>query len=279
MPRFAANLSWLFAELPFAERFAAAARAGFEAVEFLFPYEYAPEELARLQRDAKVQTVLFNLPPGEWRNGERGLAAQPGREQDFRFSIELALLHARALGVRQLHVMAGLTEPDVPRSQQRATYVANLRAAAARAAALQIDLLIEPINPIDMPHYYLTRVAQALDILREVGAPNLRLQFDAYHVHRVGEDPIAQLRIALPHVAHVQIAGSPGRHEPDTGDFDYRPFFQQLDTSGYSGWVGCEYAPAAATEDGLSWRESLTGRSAEQPPTPTLGAFGSLSGG
>ncbi|WP_374399873.1 2-oxo-tetronate isomerase [Niveibacterium sp.] len=258
MPRFAANLNWLFTEQVFEARFAAAASAGFEAVEFLFPYDHAPAELARLQRDAGVQTVLFNLPPGAWANGERGLAAQPGREQDFAASVELALLHARTLGVKRLHAMAGLTDPDLPRSHQHHTYVQNLRYACRRLAPHGIELLIEPINPCDMPHYFLTHVSQALTIIADVAEPNLRLQFDAYHVHRVGDDVSAQFAAAQAHIAHIQIAGSPGRNEPDSGALDYRSLFAQIDAAGFDGWVGCEYRPAASTLAGLSWRERLT---------------------
>lgn len=279
MPRFAANLSWLFTERPFPERFAAAAQAGFDAVELLFPYDYAPDQIARWQREADVQTVLFNLPPGQWLNGERGLAAQPGREQDFRASVELALLHARALGVRRVHAMAGLTDPDVPRSVQHATYVANLRYAAARAARQGVEILIEPINPGDMPHYFLTHVGQALKIIAEVAAPNLRLQFDAYHVHRVGDNVAAGFAAALPHIGHIQIAGSPGRNEPDSGELDYRALFGQIDAAGYTGWLGCEYRPRGATADGLAWRESLTPHSASAAPPSTLPAPSQPTGG
>jgi len=260
MPRFAANLSWLFAEQEFEARFAAAAAAGFTAVEFLFPYAYSPEQLARWQREAGVQTVLFNLPPGEWANGERGLAAQPGRELDFAASVELALLHARALGVTRLHAMAGLTDPGLPRSLQHHAYVQNLRRACRRLAPYGIELLIEPINTGDMPHYFLTHVAQALGVIAEVGEPNLRLQFDAYHVHRVDDEVSATFAAALPHIAHIQIAGSPGRNEPDTGELDYRSLFDQIDAAGFAGWVGCEYRPSAGTLAGLHWRERLITR-------------------
>ncbi|MCX9158458.1 TIM barrel protein, partial [Niveibacterium sp. 24ML] len=253
MPRFAANLSWLFTEHAFPDRFKAAADAGFKAVEFLFPYDYAPDEIARWQRDANVQTVLFNLPPGIWQNGERGLAAQPGREQDFRISVELALLHARALGTRRLHAMAGMADPDHLRSEQMASYVANLRHAARRCASAGVELLIEAINPVDMPHYFLTRISQALEVIAAVGEPNLRLQFDAYHVLQMGEDVHEAFRQAAPHVGHIQIAGSPGRHEPDSGTYDYRALFDLIDASGFSAWIGCEYRPAGRTEDGLGW--------------------------
>lgn len=253
MPRFAANLSWLFTELDFPDRFQAAARAGFEAVEFLFPYDYTPETVARWQRDAGVQTVLFNLPPGIWQNGERGLAAQPGRELDFRVSVELALLHARALGTRRLHAMAGMGDPDHPHSAQMAVYIANLRYAAKRCTSAGVELMIEPINPHDMPHYFLTRVSQALEVIKAVGEPNLRLQFDAYHVLQVGEDPLEAFGNAAAHVGHIQLAGFPGRHEPDRGTYDYRALLDLIDASGFQGWVGCEYRPAGRTEDGLSW--------------------------
>lgn len=257
MPRFAANLSWLFTEIPFQERFAAAAEAGFAGVEFLFPYAHAPAEVARWAREAGVEVVLFNLPPGSWANGDRGLAAQPGREDEFAASVEVALLYARALGTRRLHAMAGLVEPDVPRIAQHRCYLSNLRAAAARCAQEGVELLIEPINPFDMPHYYLTRVSDALDILDAVGSPNLRLQFDAYHVHRVGDEVLTQFGLARPRTAHVQIAGSPGRHEPGTGTFDCGRFLRQLDACHYDGWIGCEYRPQADTATGLCWRQIL----------------------
>jgi 2-dehydrotetronate isomerase len=253
MPRFAANLSMMFTEVPFLERFSAAARAGFEAVEFLFPYEHAPEDVAAALRGNGLQNVLFNLPPGDWAAGDRGLASIPGREREFRESVATALRYAEALGTPRLHVMAGLLADESERGPRRATYVASLRSAAAEAARAGVTVLIEPINTRDMPGYYLNTQADAHALRDAVGAPNLAVQMDLYHAQIVEGDIATKLRRYLPHVGHIQIAGVPDRHEPDRSELDYGYILPLLDELGYGGWVGCEYRPANGTVAGLGW--------------------------
>ncbi|HNE02575.1 MAG TPA: hydroxypyruvate isomerase family protein [Plasticicumulans sp.] len=253
MPRFAANLSFLFTELPFPERFAAAAAAGFGGVEFLFPYAWPVEAIAGWRRAASVDSVLFNLPPGDWEAGERGLACLPGREAEFLDGIERALPYALALGTPRLHAMAGLLPTGADPAHCRQVYVDNLRRAAARLAAHGIMLLIEPINPRDMPGYFLNTQADAHAIREAVGAPNLRVQTDLYHAQIVEGDLAVKLERWLAHIGHLQIAGVPGRHEPDHGEIHYPYLFALLDRLGYDGWIGCEYRPAAGTVEGLGW--------------------------
>lgn len=256
MPRFAANLTMLFTELPFARRFEAAARVGFDAVEFLFPYDHPSDDIARWLHDNALANVLFNLPPGDWAAGERGIAALPGREDEFRASVDTALGYAAALGTPRLHVMAGIVAADVDRAACLAVYERNLRYAAARLADHGLTLLIEPINGGDMPGYLLQTQAEAHAIRERVGAPNLRVQMDLYHARITEREPLADLiRRHIEHIGHLQVAGVPGRHEPDhgPGDFDVRPLFALLDELGYDGWMGCEYRPRSGTEAGLQW--------------------------
>lgn len=253
MPRFAANLSMMYTELPFLDRFAAAAADGFEAVEYLFPYEHAPQAVAdRLKAHGLIQ-VLFNLPPGDWAAGERGMACQPGREVEFAQSVQGALPYARATGCRQLHAMAGLLPSGVSPEQARQTYVLNLRAAAGVLAAEGITLLIEPINTRDMPGYFLNWQQQAHDVVAEVGASNLKVQMDLYHCQVMEGDLTRRLERHFTGVGHIQIAGVPDRHEPDEGEVSFVHLFKRLDALGYDGWIGCEYRPAGATSAGLSW--------------------------
>lgn len=253
MPKFAANLSTMFNELPFVDRFEAAAKAGFTAVEFLFPYDHTPEAIAAKLKRHALENVLFNMPPGDWTAGERGLACLPGREEEFRAGVALALRNASAFGTPRLHAMAGLLSRAADHATQRATYVANLRYAAAEAAKHGITVLIEPINTRDMPGYFLNTQADAHAIREEVAAPNLKVQMDFYHV-QIGEGDLAmKLRKFLPHVGHIQIAGVPERNEPDTGEINYPYLFRLIDELGYEGWVGCEYRPARGTVDGLGW--------------------------
>lgn len=260
MPKLAANLSFMFNELPFLERFAAASRAGFGGVEFLFPYDYEPETLARELTAHRLVNVLFNVSPGNWDGGERGLAAVPGREADFDAAIDRALCYARVLGTPRLHVMAGVLPPDADRALWHTTYVANLRRAAPRAAADNVDLLIEPLNPRDMPGYFLSTQAEAHAILAEVGMPNVKVQMDLYHAQIVEGDITVTLRRHLDAIGHIQIAGVPDRHEPDTGELDCRYIFRLLDELGYDHWVGCEYRPAGDTLAGLGWIERVGAR-------------------
>jgi hydroxypyruvate isomerase len=258
MPRFAANLSMMYTEHDFPDRFAAASADGFTAVEYLFPYAYDATELRRRLDDHGLRQVLFNAPPGAWESGERGTAALPGREAELRSGIARALEYAAALDCPRLHVMAGLVPPGAtPKelAEHRATYLANLGWAAERAAALGVDILIEPINGRDMPGYFLSRQAEAHAIVREVGAPNLKVQLDLYHCQIVEGDLTTTLRRDLPtgRVGHLQIAGVPDRHEPDQGELDVSHLFRVVDDLGFDGWIGCEYVPLAGTSEGLGW--------------------------
>ena len=255
MPRFAANLSMLYNDVDFLDRFAAAARDGFQAVEYLFPYAYTPEQLAALLRQHGLQQVLFNAPPGDWDAGERGLACLPGREAEFREGIARAITYAQALQCPRIHVMAGLVPPDVDPATVRATYVANVRYAAEQAAAHGIQILLEPINGRDMPGFFLSRQDQAHALVAEIGAANVKVQMDLYHCQIVEGDLAMKIRQYLPtgNVGHFQIAGVPERHEPDVGELNYPYLFQLLDTLGYDGWIGCEYRPAGDTCAGLGW--------------------------
>jgi hydroxypyruvate isomerase len=255
MPRFAANLSMMFSEVPFLERFERAARAGFEAVEFLFPYDFDAADLRHALEANRLQLVLHNLPPGDWQAGERGMACLPDRVDDFRASVDTGIAYALALGAPQLHAMAGLRPSGVDDALLRETYVANLRHAAAALRRADLRLLIEPINAFDMPGYYLNRTAQAIDVLDAVGADNAFVQYDIYHAQRSEGELIATIERHLERIGHLQLADNPGRHEPGTGEIHYDNVFAALDRLGYDGWVGCEYRPAAATEAGLGWFE------------------------
>ena len=253
MPRLAANLSMLFTEFDFLDRFEAAAKAGFEAVEFLFPYAYPATEIrAQLDRFG-LEQALFNVWPGDWDNGERGLSIFPEKRVEFADSIEQALSYAAALGCPKLHVMAGVAPPEFSHDTARATYVDNLRMAAKRAETAGVLLLIEPLNTRDMPGYFLTGLGQARDIIDEVASPVLRLQFDVYHRQIMRGDLAVALREFWPIVGHIQIAGVPGRHEPDAGEINYPYILDLIDELGYEGYVGCEYRPKAGTIAGLGW--------------------------
>jgi hydroxypyruvate isomerase len=264
MPRFAANLSMLYPELDFLDRFEAAARDGFQAVEYLFPYEFEARELAARLREHGLRQVLFNGPPGDWTGGERGLACLPGREREFHAGIAWALDYAETLDCPRIHVMAGLLPADVDRASAEAVYVDNLRRAAETARAAGRDLLIEPINPRDIPGFFLNHQAQAHRIVEAVGAPNLQVQMDLYHCQIVEGDVAMKIRQYLPtgRVGHLQIAGVPERHEPDRGELNYPYLFDVIDEvsaqCGWDGWIGCEYRPrrgavTGGTSAGLSW--------------------------
>jgi hydroxypyruvate isomerase len=264
MPRFAANLSMLYPELDFLQRFGAAARDGFKGVEFLFPYAHEPRELAARLKDNGLQQVLFNAPPGNWDQGERGLACLPGREAEFRDGIAKALAYAQALACPRIHVMAGLVPAGASREALRPTYVANLRWAAGEAAKQGFDVLIEPINTRDIPGFFLNRQDDAHALVAEIGAPNLKVQMDLYHCQVVEGDVAMKIRQYLPsgRVGHFQIAGVPERHEPDVGEMNYEYLFDVIDRvsaeCGWSGWVGCEYRPQrgaqpGGTSAGLGW--------------------------
>ncbi|WJE01776.1 2-oxo-tetronate isomerase [Streptomyces antimycoticus] len=264
MPRFAANLSTMYTEHDFLDRFAAASADGFEAVEYLFPYPYDATELRRRLDDHGLRQVLFNAPPGAWESGERGLAALPGREAELRSGVERALEYAAELGCPRVHMMAGLVGPAQDPAEHRDTYLANLARAAERAAAAGVDILIEPINGRDMPGYFLSRQAEAHTVVREVGASNLKVQLDLYHCQIVEGDLTTTLRRDLPtgRVGHLQIAGVPDRHEPDRGELDIRHLFGVIDELGFDGWIGCEYIPRAGTSEGLGWRGDYRGENA-----------------
>jgi hydroxypyruvate isomerase len=265
MPQFAANLSFLYNELPFLERFAAAAKDGFCAVEFLFPYEWPAAEIrARLEGNG-LQQVLFNAPPGNWAAGERGIACIPGREAEFRASLLTALDYAAALACPRVHCVAGLTPEGVTRARAQATYMANLAWATEQAARHGVDVLIEPINTRDIPGFFLNRQDHAHEVVQAVGAPNLKVQMDLYHCQIVEGDVASKIRQYLPtgRVGHFQIAGVPERQEPGVGELNYRYLFDVIDVvaaqCGWQGWLGCEYRPASGavtggTSEGLGWR-------------------------
>ena len=264
MPRFAANLSMLYPELDFLDRFEAAARDGFAAVEFLFPYAHDAKQIAARLAGNGLQPVLFNGPPGDWDKGEKGLACVPGREREFREGIARALAYAQTLACPRIHVMAGLVPVGTERATVRPTYVANLRSAAAEAAKQGVDLLIEPINTRDIPGFFLNRQDHAHELLAEIGATNVKVQMDLYHCQVVEGDVAAKIRQYLPtgRVGHFQIAGVPDRHEPDAGELNFSYLFQVIDEvseqCGWNGWVGCEYRPArgaiaGGTSSGLGW--------------------------
>ena len=270
MPRFAANLSMLYPELDFLDRFEAAASDGFKAVEYLFPYAYDARELAARLVAHGLQQVLFNAPPGDWDGGEKGLACLPGREADFRSAIVRALGYAQALGCPRVHVMAGLVPPGAARETVRPTYVANLRWAATAAAKQDVTLMIEPINTRDIPGFFLNRQDHAHELIADIGASNVQVQMDLYHCQIVEGDVAMKLRQYLPtgRVGHLQIAGVPQRHEPDLGELNYSYLFNVIDEvsaqCGWNGWVGCEYRPArgalsGGTSAGLGWLKSLRG--------------------
>lgn len=255
MAKFAANISLMFTEVPFLDRFAAAAEAGFEAVEFLFPYDHDPSVLKQCLDDNNLQVVLFNLFPGEWQNGERGLAALKGREGEFEAAAEQAVLYAAALGCRQLHAMSGL----IGQGADEATLLANLKTVCAMAAPHDISILIEPINTEDMPGYFLTYTEDAASIIEHVGMANLGLQFDLYHRHKMQGAVIRAIQTFRAITRHYQCAAPRDRGEPDRQDLDYRDVFKAIDDTGFDGWIGCEYRPRGDTVAGLGWRHEVIG--------------------
>jgi len=253
MPRFAANLSMMFNEVPFPDRFAASAAAGFQAVEYLFPYEYPASEIKSRLKEHGLLNVLFNLPPGNWAAGERGIACIPGREEEFRDGVEKALSYANILGVHTLHAMAGIVPPDSDPAALESTYLANLRYAAEKFAPHGITLVLEAINTRDMPGFYLRTQAQSHAACCAVGAANIKMQFDLYHAQIMEGDLETKLRKYAPSIGHIQAASVPKRNEPDTGEVNYPYLFGVIDEIGYQSWVGCEYRPAGKTVDGLAW--------------------------
>lgn len=257
MPRFAANLSMLFTELPFLERFDAAAETGFKGVEYLFPYAFEKDVLAdALQGNGLVQ-VLHNLPAGNWEGGERGIACLPGREAEFQDGVGRAIDYATALGCRQVNCLAGIAPAGADAHELRAVFVANLRFAAARLKEAGIRLLVEPINTYDIPGFFLTRTLQAIELIEEVGSDNLFVQYDIYHAQRMEGELANTLSRHLPQIAHIQLADNPGRNEPGSGEINYSWLFAHIDRIGYEGWIGCEYKPAGDTRAGLGWMQTL----------------------
>ena len=258
MPQFAANLTMLFTEVPFLERFGRAAQAGFKAVEFLFPYAWPAEEI-RQHLDANGLTlVLHNLPAGNWDAGERGIACHPDRISEFREGVGQAIAYACALGVSQVNCLAGKAPVGIADNVLRQTFVENLRFAAAALKKSGLRLLIEPINTFDIPGFYLNHTAQAVSILDEVGADNAFVQYDIYHAQRMEGELAATMQKYLPRIGHIQLADNPGRNEPGTGEINYPFLLNHLDNIGYNGWIGCEYKPATTTEAGLQWRQQLS---------------------
>ena len=253
MPRFAANLSMMFQDLAFLERFDAAARAGFKGVEYLFPYAYDRALLAdRLAKNGLVQ-VLHNLPAGDWAAGERGIAVLPDRVGEFQDGVGKAIEYASALGCRQVNVLAGIAPAGADPERLRATFVGNIRFAAQKLEAAGIRLLIEAINTFDIPGFYVKGTQQTLDLIAASGSRNIFVQYDIYHMQRMEGELAATMKKHLPRIAHLQLADNPGRNEPGTGEINYPFLFRWLDEIGYAGWIGCEYKPKTTTDAGLAW--------------------------
>ncbi|MDX1452724.1 MAG: hydroxypyruvate isomerase [Oleiphilaceae bacterium] len=254
MPMFAANLTMLFTELPFMERFAAASKAGFDYVEYLFPYEWHKQELQHQLQTHHLTQILFNLPPGDWDAGERGIASLPGREEEFRAGVDTAIAYAEALKVKQINCLAGLQQGDVSVDQQWQVLLQNVRYAAQKLAEHNIRLLVEPINSrVDMPGFLLDTLDKAKLLLKQAQEPNLGIQFDLYHMQIMHGDVCRLLTQNLPFIQHIQFADNPGRHEPGTGELNYSNIFHTIDELGYEGWVSAEYRPRSDTLESLDW--------------------------
>lgn len=256
MPKFAANLSMLFTEEEFLDRFKAAADAGFKGVEYLFPYDYEPEQIKeRLEANGLTQ-VLFNLPAGDWGAGERGIGCHPDRVEEFRAGVDKAIGYAKILGNTQVNCLAGIKPEGVSDEEARKTLADNLRFAADKLAAEGILLIAEPINTRDIPGFFLNRTEQALALFDAAGSDNLKLQYDIYHMQIMEGDLASTIEKHLARIAHVQLADNPGRNEPGSGEINYPFLFAHLDHLGYDGWIGCEYKPAATTREGLGWLDA-----------------------
>lgn len=254
MPRFCANLSMMFNEVPFLDRFAAARRAGFDGVEFLFPYDFPAAELKARLADNNLTQALFNMPPGDWNGGERGTASLPGRQQEFRDGVARALDYATALDCKLVHCMAGIPPATLPHETAAAIYAANLAWAGEQALTAGVRIAIEPINHRDMPGFFLNTQAQGAAIVEAIGRDRIGLQFDVYHCQITEGDVTKRMELHLPVIAHMQIADVPARNEPGTGEIGWEFVFRRMDELGYAGWVGCEYRPAGDTVAGLGWR-------------------------
>lgn len=256
MPKLAANLTMMFSEVPFLDRFERAAGAGFKAVEFQFPYDHSPNDIAARLKDNNLQLVLFNMPPGDWDSGDRGMASIPGREAEFMTAVDNSLQYAKAMGCHQIHMMAGIPPVGVSDALASDTYLRNLEIAAATCRSEGVNVLIEPLNQTDMPGYFLNRQQQAIDLIASVEEANVGLQMDLYHCLMTEGNPARLLRDNFSHISHIQIAGVPGRHEPDVGEMKYTDLIALIDELGYGGFIGCEYFPAGETTAGLGWASS-----------------------
>ncbi|MCQ9617254.1 hydroxypyruvate isomerase [Paenalcaligenes niemegkensis] len=258
MPKFAANLTMLFNEVDFLERFQAAADTGFKGVEYLFPYDFDKNTLAELLQKHGLTQVLHNLPAGDWAGGERGIACLPDRIDEFQQGVEQAIEYATALECKQVNCLAGIRPDGVDDDKLQQVFVDNLRFAANKLKDADIRLLVEPINTFDIPGFYLNRTEQAAALLDEVGSDNLYIQYDIYHAQRMEGELANTIKKHLPRIAHIQVADNPGRAEPGSGEINYEWLFRHIDNAGYDGWIGCEYKPAAATRDGLGWIKALS---------------------
>jgi len=256
MPKFSANLSMLFNEVEFLDRFERASKAGFKAVEYMFPYEWSKEELATALNSHQLEQVLFNLPAGDWAGGERGIACIPGRESEFKDGVQSALAYAEALRCPTVNCLVGLTPEDVSADKVRRTLVDNLQFAAAALQENGIRFVIEMLSHKAVPGFYLVKTREALQLLEEVNHPNIQLQYDVYHMQIMEGNLIDTLSANMSSIGHIQIADNPGRHEPGTGEINYPNVFAAIDELGYEGWIGCEYVPAGTTEEGLGWLEA-----------------------
>jgi hydroxypyruvate isomerase len=260
VPQLAANLTMLFGELPFLDRFEAAAKAGFKAVEYLFPYPFEASVLRQRLDDHQFLQVLHNLPAGDWAKGERGIACLANRDEEFRAGVDQAIEYATTLRCTRLNCLAGILPSGADPAEARATFIQNLKYAAARLEAAQIRLLIEPINTRDIPGFFLSGTHQALEIMDAVGSDNLFLQYDIYHMQIMEGDIAATIERQLARIGHMQLADVPGRHEPGTGNIPYEPLLKFIDRLGYTGWIGCEYVPKSGTVEGLEWTKPYLGR-------------------
>jgi len=258
MPQFAANLTMLFNESPFMERFEKAAQSGFQAVEFLFPYAFSAQEIKKKLEQNNLKLVLHNLPAGDWDAGERGIACLPDRVTEFEVGVTQAIEYAKELGVKQLNCLAGKIPAGADLDLLRKTFVSNLRYASAELKKANIKLLIEPINTFDIPSFYLSKTQQAVEIINEVGSDNLFIQYDIYHAQRMEGGLANTMEKNLSKIGHIQLADNPGRNEPGTGEINYDYLFKFIDRIVYQGWIGCEYKPATNTEAGLGWIKSLS---------------------
>ena len=253
MAKFAANLTMLFTEVPFLERFERAHNAGFKAVEYLFPYAFDADLLAEKLQQYGFEQALFNMPPGDWDAGERGFAAIPGRKLEFQESVKTALIYAKALKCKKVHAMSGLVDPSFTREQHTNTFISNIRFAADAFAEHGIELMIEPLNTRDVPNYFIAHQRQAAELIRQVERSNVKLQLDLYHAQIMDGDLTHLIHDLADITGHIQIASIPTRNEPSEGEVNYPYLFKVLDESGYDGWIGCEYNPKNKTEEGLGW--------------------------